>query len=156
MARKQIGTDYLVFANTGTSGAKVWKALMCQTTVTGNFPTSIIDASSKCGKDSMVEPDIESYDLEGQLLQKDATDTNRLTAYEIHDMRKDAITNGVPIEFKLAPKGAAAADNGKIIYEFDAYISNISDTFDNGEVATQSLSLQVVGETTFTEYVHTT
>lgn len=154
MARKQIGTNYLVFANTGTDVAPVWKAMMCQTSVTGNFPTQVIDATSKCGPDAMLAEDVVTFDLEGQLLQKDVSDTTRMTAKEIHDMKKLMITGQQPKQFKLAPSTETSGDDGKIIYTFNAVISNLSDTFGLNEVATQSMTLQVKGDYTVTEYAH--
>jgi hypothetical protein len=150
--RKQLGTDYVVFINTGTDVAPVWKVALCQTTATVNTPMEVIDASSKCGPDSMIDNGIETVEFEGQILQKDDDNVNHMSLFELRQLMR---TKDL-VQFKLGPKGETLEDDGKIIYDFDGYITSISDTYPNKEVATSSVSVSVSGEIEESEFVFTT
>lgn len=152
MARKQIGTDYLLFINTGTTEAPVWKVPLCQTSVTVNTPKNVIDASSKCGPDSLIENAPETVDFEGQVLQQDPTNTTHMSLFDLRQLYRD----GGLHEFKVGPRGSTVDDNGKIIYSFSGYLSNLTDTYGNGEVGTVSGSIAVSGEIEETQFVFTT
>lgn len=150
--RKQIGTDYLLFVNTGTTESPVWKIPLCQTTVTVNSPMDTIDASSKCGNDTLTELGTETVELEGQILQKDPSNVPHMSLYDFRQLFRA----NLPREFKVGPKGETEADDGKIIYSFTGRITNVSDTYGNKEVGTVSASISVVGQIEETEFVYTT
>lgn len=150
--RKQIGTDYLLFVNTGTTESPVWKIPLCQTTVTLNSPMDTIDASSKCGNDTLTELGTETVEMEGQTLQKDATNVNHMSLYDYRQIFRANEER----EFKVGPKGETEADDGKIIYSFTGRITNVSDSYANKEIATVSTSITVVGQIEETEFVYTT
>lgn len=156
MARTQNGSDYVLFLNTGTTELPAWKIALCQTTLTANFPKDVTEANSKCGNDFMVDHGIETIDVEGYYLQDDISDTQKVTSFELHQMADAAIDNDQPIEFKLGPKGETMADDGKVIYDGIAYITNISDSFPNKEKSTVSFTLQVKGRTTLSKFAYTT
>lgn len=150
--RKQIGTDYLVFVNTSTTSTPNWKIPLCQTTVTVNTPMDTIDASSKCGPDTLVENGVETVEFEGQILQQDATNTTHMSLFDLRKLYREKKS----LQFKVGPKGATADDDGKIIYTFTGKITNLSDTYANKEVGTVSGSISVDGEIAESEFVFTT
>lgn len=150
--RKQLGTDYVVFINTGTDMVPVWKVALCQTTLTVNTPMEVIDASSKCGTDSMVDNGVETVEFEGQILQKDDGNANHMSLYELRQLMRTKELQ----QFKVGPKGETADDAGKIIYDFNGHITSISDTYPNREVSTSSVSVSVSGEIKESEFVFTT
>lgn len=149
---KQLGTDYVVFVNTGTKQAPTWKIPLCQTTLTLNTPKEVIDAGSKCGNDTLVDNGQDTVEFEGQILQKDATNTVNMSLF---DLRALFDANEV-VSFKAGPTGSTAADAGKIVYEFDGRLTNMSDTYPNKNVATATVSVSVVGNISTSEFVYTT
>lgn len=152
MARKQLGTDYVVFVDISETATPNWKVMLCQTTATVNSPKDVIDASSKCGNDSLSELGIETIDFEGQVLQKDATNTSHLSMYEVRQLFRTK----EKYNFKLGPKGATSADDGKIIYSGLGEIMSLSETYPNKDVATCTGSITFTGEIDETEFVFTT
>lgn len=156
MARTQLGTDYVLFLNTGTDEAPTWKIALCQTDASLNSEAETIDTTSKCGKSSLLDQGSESIDIEGHLIQKDASDITILTYKEMWDLYKDGISTNDPIGFKLAPKGTTVDDDGKIIFEGKGKITGLPASFPNGDVATASFSIAVDGEMQVTEFEYTT
>lgn len=150
--RKQLGTDYLLFINTAPSGEPVWKVALCQTTLTITTPKETIDASSKCGNDTLVQPGVETVEMEGQILQKDPTNTAHMSLYDLRQLFRA----GQSITFKAGPRGEEEADDGKIIYDFTGKITNMTDTYANKEVGTCSISVTADGEIEESEFVFTT
>lgn len=154
--RKQLGTDYLLFVNTGTSVTPIWKALLCQTNAVVNTPFQTIDANSKCGPDSMTDFDVQSIEVEGQILQFNSTDTSRIDIFTFREMVEDSTESQTPIMVKLAPKTMLADDEGKIIYSASVMVTSVSDTYGLGEVATASISMNVKDKIVYSKYTHTT
>ena len=152
MSKKQLGTDYILWVNTGTTSVPVWKAVMCQSGLTITTPFETIDASSKCGKDSVVDDGIETVEFDAFLLQKDDTDTDHMTTYEWRQLARTKDQH----EFKAAPKTATAEDEGKIVYEFDGVITSVADAFPYKEMATVSSSISVKGSIVESEFVMST
>lgn len=150
--RKQLGTDYLLFVNTGTTLSPIWKIPLCQTNLVLNTPMNVIDTTSKCGPDSMVDNAQETVEFEGQILQKDATNTTHMSLFALRQLYRQ---KGV-LEFKAGPKGETEADDGKIIYSFTGTITNLSDTYGNGDVGTVSGSINVSGQIEESEFIYTT
>lgn len=150
MAKKQLGSDYILWVNTNTSGtgSATWKAIMCQRDLTINTPFDTIDASTKCGNETLVQEGQETVEGTAALLQKDTADTNHMTTFEFRQIARDGISR----QYKAAPKTATAADDGKIVYTFNGKITNVSDTFPNKELATVSFALSVDGQIEETEY----
>lgn len=154
MARKVLGKDYILFMNLGTTGAPEWKPVLCQTSATVNIPTKTIDATSKCGTETLIDTDVESVDFEGQLLQKDLTDTTRMTTKELLDKYR-ANRNGTTdsYEFKLVPPTTSVDDDGKLMHTFTGRFTNLTITYPM-EIATASGSISAIGEMVETEYEH--
>jgi len=150
--RKQLGTDYLLFVNTGTTIEPVWKIPLCQTNAVLNTPMNVIDTSSKCGPDFEVDNAQETVEFEGQVLQKDPDNTTHMSLFDLRQLYRQK----KELEFKVGPKGETEADDGKIIYSFTGKITNLSDTYGNGDAGTVSGSINVSGEIEETEFVYTT
>jgi len=150
--RKQLGTDYLLWVNTGTTEEPVWKIPLCQTTGTVTTPKDTIDAASKCGNDTQIQPGAETVEFEGQILQEDIANTAHMDIYDLRQIFRA----GVSREFKFAPRGETAADDGKIIYSFTGKITSVTDSYPNKEVATASVSISVDGEVEETKFIYTT
>lgn len=146
MAKKQIGTDYVLFVDTSADETPVWKIPLCQTTGTVNTPMEVIDATSKCGPDSLIDNGVETVEFEGQVLQDDDDNPTHLSLFALRQlMRTKAL-----LKFKFGPK-ASTGVTGKILYSFSGYITNISDSYPTKEVATASVSVSVSGQITETE-----
>lgn len=142
MAKIQLGTDYLLWVNTGTTEIPAWKPVMCQTGMTINDPKEVIDGRSKCGNKKLVDEGEPTVEFDALLLQKDTTDLIRMTTYEWTQLA-DSLDNH---EFKAAPKTATAADDGKIIYSWVGPITNSTTSFPDKETAKVSSSITVDGQ----------
>lgn len=150
--RTIIGTDYLLFINTGTTVSPVWKVPLCQTTLTLNTPKDVIDSSSKCGTKSDTVPGQETIEFEGLILAKDPANPNHMSLFDLRQIFRD----GDSFEFRAGPRGETAADDGKIIYSGTGKFTSLSDTYPNKDNATATGSISVNGELTEIEYVFTT
>lgn len=152
--RKETGENYLVFINTNTTGTgdPTWKIGMCQTDLTVTRPKQTIDATSKCGADTRIQPGQETASFGAQILQKDATQPQHMTRYELGQL----FNAGNPVEFKIGPKGETAEEDGKLIYTFTGNITQIADTYSNGDMATCTIDVSVIGAIEESEFVYTT
>jgi hypothetical protein len=152
--RKELGGNYLVFINTNTSGTgdPVWKIAMCQTDLTVTRPKTTVNADSKSGSDTRIQPGSETVSFGAQILQEDATQPQHLTRYDLGQL----FNAGQPVEFKIGPKGETAEEDGKIIYEFTGNITNLADTYSNGDIATTTIDVAVIGQIEETKFVFTT
>lgn len=150
--KKVSGSRILLAVNMGTDISPSWKIPLCQVSATINRPKNVIDTSSKCGPGSDVEDASETVDFEGQILMVDAGNTSHLDTVALHEILDD----GIARSWKTLIKDATAADNGTPEYTFTGKLSNLTDTFSNGDIGTQSGSIAVTGKVDVTPFTFTT
>lgn len=150
--KKVLGSRMLLAVNMGTDLAPDWKIPLCQVSLTVNRPKNVIDSSSKCGPDSDVEDAAETVDFEGQILKVNAEDTNHLDTVALHEILDDMVDR----QWKSLIKDATAADNGSPQYTFTGKLSNLTDSYPNGEKGTQTGSIAVSGKVDVTPFTYTT
>lgn len=138
---KLSGKDYLLFID--PAGGTAYDTVVCLTNQTWQGTTNQIDATSKCGPDTLPGTQTNSVTFEGQHLF-DPT-TGKISGHGLFSLWQDSTTVG----WKISPETPV---NGDQILSGTGFISELSNAYDQNSPTTFSGTLSIIGSTTATEY----
>lgn len=135
MAEHKInGTDVLLMIS--RDAGVTYSVIVCLTSQTVNRTTTVIDARSKCGPDTLPGTQENDVDFEGQVMADPSS--LRISTDELDDLWRNKET----IYWKL---GKVTPILGDVTYYGTGFISELAETFAQDEVATFAGKLSPYG-----------
>lgn len=138
---KLSGADILLFID--PAGGTSYKTLVCLTNQSFTGSSNVIDATSKCGADSLPGTQSNSISFEGQQLFD--PETGRVSVISLHSLWQNKTTIG----WKIAPVSPVAGDE---IMTGTGFISELGKTYDQNSPAAFTGTLSIYGTATSEEY----
>ena len=140
---KLSGNDILLFID--PAGGTTYDTVICLTNQTWKGGVSIIDASTKCGPDSLPgKPNPQTVTFDGQHIY-DAT-TGRISGPGLLPLMQNSTTIG----WKISP---VVLQNGDEILTGTGFISELDKAYSDNSPATFTGTISIYGQTTQEIYV---
>lgn len=134
---KLSGTNVLLYID--PAGGTDYDTVVCLTSQTWQGSTNVIDATSKCGPDSLPGTQTNSVTFEGQHLYDPAA--GKLSGTSLFDLWQNKNTVG----WKISP---AVPVEGDEILSGTGFISELSKNYGQTDPATFTATLSIYGTTT--------
>lgn len=136
---KLSGTSVLLYID--PLGGVAYDTVVCLTSQSWNGTTNVIDATSKCGPDSLPGTQTNTVDFEGQHLYDPAA--GKLSGVSLFDLWQAKTTVG----WKIAP---AIPVTGDEVLSGTGFISELAKTYGQSDPSTFTGTLAIYGATTQT------
>lgn len=136
---KLSGKNVLLFID--PAGGTSYDTVVCLTNQTWQGTTNTIDATSKCGPDTLPGTQTNSVTFEGQHLYDPATGT--ISGVDLFPLWQNQTTIG----WKIAPASPVTGDEE---LSGTGFISELSKNYNQTDPATFSGTLSIIGSTTQT------
>jgi hypothetical protein len=134
---KLSGTSVLLYID--PAGGTAYDTVVCLTSQSWTGSTNVIDATSKCGPDSLPGTQTNSVSFEGQHLYDPAV--GKLSGVSLFDLWQGKTTVG----WKISP---AIPITGDEILSGTGFISELSKTYGQADPSTFTGTLSIYGSTT--------
>lgn len=133
---KLSGKNVLLFID--PEGGTDYDTVVCLTSQSWTGTSNVIDATSKCGPDSLPGTQTNSVEFEGQHLYDEAT--GKISGASLFPLWKDQTTVG----WKIAP---VSPEQGDEILEGTGFLSDLAKNYGQDDPATFTATLSIYGMT---------